>query len=796
MIGSAAAADKNSQGPGIQQRCIPLFPMKRLLPTFVILLAFASIAWAQPPALLTSLYAITALSNAEASKHIAVSFQATVTYSRPYERELFMQDGDAAIYVHTLPDLKFVPGDHVLVRGIMRESFRPYVDSKDITLLSHGALPKPVRASFNQMIRAETDCKLVTARAIIRSANIVPNSISLVPAMYLQMLVDGGQVDANVDTTDENALKDLLDAEVEITGVVSGHFDNKMQQTGILFHVQSLAGLKILKRANDDPWSIAATPMDRVITGYQVRDLTQRMRVQGTITYYQPGSGVVLQDDSRSLWITTQSYSPLRIGDRASAIGFPDVQNGFLALTRSEVRDVSVQAPVTPSLFTWQQLSSGGNDGLSRVFDLVSIEGRVVTEVRQATQDEYVLETDGHLFSAIIRHPGSLSSIPLLPMKHVPPGSRIRVTGICMLSDANPFNGEVPFNILMRSFADIEVVARPSLLNVRNLILLAGLLLSVVIIVGIRGWAIERRVRRQTAALAALEHRRGRILEDINGSRPLAEILEEIAAMVSATLEGAPCWCVAGDGERQGAYPQEPHSLRIVQAEIPSRSGPPLGTIYAALHSQAHPATREAEALQNGARLATLAIETRRLYSDLRRRSEFDLLTDIPNRFAMEKFMELQIEEARHSGRFLGLIYIDLDKFKPINDTYGHHVGDLYLQAVALRMSRQLLGGDMLARLGGDEFAAMVLLHHGRTDLEKIVSRLESCFDEPFSVEGIILHGEASIGVALFPEDGATKDSLLSAADAAMYKAKNAKRQIEKSLVQSLHSEFSVEVRA
>jgi diguanylate cyclase (GGDEF)-like protein len=150
--------------------------------------------------------------------------------------------------------------------------------------------------------------------------------------------------------------------------------------------------------------------------------------------------------------------------------------------------------------------------------------------------------------------------------------------------------------------------------------------------------------------------------------------------------------------------------------------------------------------------------------------------------------MELQIEEASHSRRILGLIYIDLDKFKPINDTYGHHVGDLYLQAVALRMSRQLLGGDMLARLGGDEFAAMVMLHHGRSDLEKIVARLESCFIEPFAVEGIMILGEASIGVALFPEDGSTKDNLLSAADANMYSVKNAKRSAKKSLPQSQHS--------
>ena len=175
-------------------------------------------------------------------------------------------------------------------------------------------------------------------------------------------------------------------------------------------------------------------------------------------------------------------------------------------------------------------------------------------------------------------------------------------------------------------------------------------------------------------------------------------------------------------------------------------------------------------------RLATLAIETRRLYSDLRRRSEFDLLTDIRNRFAMEKFIESQIDEARQSGRNLALIYIDLDKFKPINDTYGHHVGDLFLQEVAMRMSRQLLGSDMLARLGGDEFAALVTLPLGGSGLQKIADRLEYCFHEPFVIEEHVIQGAASFGVALYPWDGATQDELLNAADAAMYVAKNAKK--------------------
>ena len=182
------------------------------------------------------------------------------------------------------------------------------------------------------------------------------------------MTVDGVRADAKVDSSDEDALNGLLDAEVQITGIVSGHFDNKLQQTGILFHIQSLASVKILKRASSDPWSLPVTPMDRIITGYRVIDLSQRLRVQGSITYYEPGKALVLQNGPKSLWIAVKTYSPLRIGDRASAIGFPDVQNDFLTLTGSEIRDSLSLAPVTPPLLTWHDLTLGGNEGHSHIF--------------------------------------------------------------------------------------------------------------------------------------------------------------------------------------------------------------------------------------------------------------------------------------------------------------------------------------------------------------------------------------------------------------------------------------------
>jgi diguanylate cyclase (GGDEF)-like protein len=756
----------------------------RLVTTIAIVLGWALAASAAPSVPLTSLQVIHALSNAEAGAHSPVDFEATVTYFRSSDRSLFVQDGDAAIYLFTTRNLKLVPGDRVRVRGITQPSFRPIVETNDVTVLYHGGLPKPIPATYDELVHIQHDAMLVSVSAVVRSADVVLSNNGRLA--YLHMLAGGGTVDASIQSGDGAGLKDLLDAEVVVTGVDSAIFDSKMQQTGVMLHCNTLADVKILKPASASPWTLPITPMDTVLAEYRVHDLTSRVRVHGTITYYQPGAAVVLQDGSKSIWISTETSDPLQIGDIADAYGFPDVHSGFLNLVRAEIQDSHLQAPIEPHPETWESLSKSDNVQFGHIYDLVSIEGQVVTEAREAEQDEYVLNTNGHLFTAIYHHSDKASLIPLPPMKQIPLGSMVRVSGICVELSSNQRNGSVPFNILLRSFDDIAVVARPSLINTRNLLLVLGALVIVIFVVIVRGWLLERKVRRQTAVISArieveadLERKRSRILEDINESRPLAEILMQIAAMISSTLGGAPCWCEVADGERLGDAPKEQSNLRIVRASIDGRIGPALGALFAGLNPDTPPIDRETVALQNGARLATLAIETRRLYADLRRRSEYDLLTDIPNRFALEKFIELQIEEARQSGRVLGLIYIDLDKFKLINDTYGHHVGDLYLQEAALRMSHQLLGRDMLARLGGDEFAALVSLHNGLADLNKIVARLDHCFDRPFAVGGYTLDGAASIGVALYPQEGATKDSLLSAADAAMYVVKNRKQDVQ-----------------
>ncbi len=310
---------------------------------------------------------------------------------------------------------------------------------------------------------------------------------------------------------------------------------------------------------------------------------------------------------------------------------------------------------------------------------------------------------------------------------------------------------------------------------------IAGLFLLLGLIAGARGWFLEHKTRREIGSLAYVEQRRSRILESINASEPLAEILERVTELVSVRLNGAPCWCQIADGAALGNRPEQldPSSLRTVEYPIAARSGPPLGAIYAAFDAHTKPTVIEREALAMAAGLATLAIETSRLYADLVRRSEVDVLTDVQNRFAMERTLDAMIHNARQSAGIFAMIFIDLNEFKQVNDLHGHLVGDLYLQEVAQRMKRQLRPGDTLGRVGGDEFAVLVPEVRNRTEVEEIAARLEGCFLEPFAGEGFALRGSASIGISLYPEDAATAESLLRTADAAMYLAKYSKKGLK-----------------
>jgi hypothetical protein len=240
-----------------------------------------ALAMAQPQPL-ASVRAIRALTNDQAAQGLSVDFEATVTYVRSYRHALFVQDGDAALSVDWSTENLFQPGDRVEITGTTKPGFRPTVQAKSVTLVQHGALPAATPATFDQLISGDLDARLVTVNAVVRDADTVLHQN--VRSSLLQLHMDGGDIDAAIDVDNQDLLSTLLDAEVQVTGAVSGRFDTKMQQTGVVLHVTSMDNVKVIHRAESSPWELPITPMDQILASYRVSNSSKRIRVRGTIT--------------------------------------------------------------------------------------------------------------------------------------------------------------------------------------------------------------------------------------------------------------------------------------------------------------------------------------------------------------------------------------------------------------------------------------------------------------------------------------------------------------------------------
>lgn len=153
-----------------------------------------------------------------------------------------------------------------------------------------------------------------------------------------------------------------------------------------------------------------------------------------------------------------------------------------------------------------------------------------------------------------------------------------------------------------------------------------------------------------------------------------------------------------------------------------------------------------------------------------------DALTDLPNRALLAERLEQAIVRARRDRSHLGLMYFDLDKFKPINDSFGHEVGDWLLKAVAGRVVDCVRESDTVARLGGDEFVVMLPTMESDRDAVMVAEKIRDALGKPFIFDKVPLEISASIGVAIYPENGEDERTLTRNADAAMYYAKKAGR--------------------
>ncbi|HEX4593418.1 MAG TPA: EAL domain-containing protein [Bryobacteraceae bacterium] len=379
---------------------------------------------------------------------------------------------------------------------------------------------------------------------------------------------------------------------------------------------------------------------------------------------------------------------------------------------------------------------------------------------------------------------------------------------------------------------------------------LAGFAICTLLIVAFLAKA--NRERRQAlkslAAETEMEEQRASILEMVSTHAPLSRILETIVDLVPkhAAGAGAAIWVATGadlhfqvaanlpqellDQMQRYPFPQPAgDSVRLAELELNrnvlasqfglvAAESKPLqdagGRLIGMLQVFSHGRDRGVQAAlaDQMAQLASVGIENTLLYERLAFQAQHDTLTGLPNRLLFQDRVQQALQLARRHHKKAAVVWIDLDRYKQINDTLGHRIGDELLSEVARRLKCTLRESDTAARVGGDEFTVLAHDINSSADAETVAAKITEALSKPMVLAGHAVTVAASMGVSLFPDHGEDPIVLLRNADLAMYSAKREggnrhhlfrpalgdtmqrRLQIEEQLRTALeHQEFSLE---
>ncbi len=733
------------------------------------------------PAALTQARAVHDLPHDLAARHLPVHLLATVTYYEPQENTLFVADASGAVYVKTTQPYPIHRGDLVRLDGTTSESYRTTVGRNPvIQVIGRGTMHRDnIRTSdsYQELMSGKWDCRYVTVRGQVRSAQVELHNQAKVLELEVQM--PGGLVQTYLQDYAGIDLGRLNDAEVEVSGIVAGDFNAQWQLMRSVLYGADASDLKILEEPRIKPESLPLTSIDNVMQTHAVSDLTKRVRVRGTVTYFRSGSSVVIQQGDRGLFASTRQMMKIPFGAVVDLIGFADEGGYGPSLGQAEIVPTGQFAPVQPREVTYDQAIGGHLSD-----NLISVRGRILSQLHTDTSDALQLMLDGHPVSVVLRQPEQDRWLRRLPI-----GADVTVTGICRITPTNSWGtpGVTPmlFRLDMRSSDDLKIVALPSWWTVAHLVIVLGALGLLSLMIAFWAVILRRRVAHQTAMIERtmrLEMERSRLLEAINSETALDRLLEKICSSIEALIPGLRCSCTIDDFSFETSGPARALCIgaaadpAIFETALMDSKGRRIGHFRAGSEQGHVLSAYESEVLMVGTGLANLAVNQCRMYQELNYTSTHDQLTGLPNRRLADLTLDLALEQAAANGSRLAVAYIDVDRFKQVNDQHGHKTGDLYLQQIASRLTAQVRPVDRLARIGGDEF---ILIAAGLVTAEEgdaYRRTLGRCFEHSFVLDGCRLCGSASIGIAVFPDHGSTAEELKRHADIDMYSAKHRRR--------------------
>jgi diguanylate cyclase (GGDEF)-like protein len=670
------------------------------------------------PFALHTIRSVRDLTPAKAALALPVRVRGTITHVDPIWRQLYFQDQTAGIYVKYSGNLRLEAGEKVTLVGLSGAGgFAPVIVAPRLRTEGMGPMPVPRAVTVASAAAGSLDSQYVSIEGVVHTMKREDNPNH--PIVTFDLQTDLGRVHVSTSRTFVAGpdAENLDDARVRIRGVFGTIFNSHRQILGYQLLVAARSDIDVLEPAIADPFSMAVTPVGELLRFSPGARLGHRVKVAGTITMIGPDL-LYLQDESGGVEVRGAT-GDLSLGEMIEVVGYPILAGKYSpVMTDAVFRSLDRHGRIAPEVTNAEWILAGHDDSM-----LVTVEGRLLTAVSVPSGSTLILQTGGRSFTA------QLDTSDLgANLKSLRNGSVLRLTGVCS-TQVDPNNlyqllmdDPLTFKILLRTPADILVIhAAPFWTLMTTLILLA---LFAVVILAILMWvrALRKRVRLQMAALARAE-------ESAQTIRDLS------AAMRNVTSE------------------------QRFDAQVSVRGSQEIAHVVIGFNRMLSELQQRDEAMRDAeAKLQHMAL--------------VDDLTGLPNRRLLSDRLAHSLRAAQREGRRLALLYIDLDGFKPVNDSLGHGIGDLLLKQVADRLRLRTRESDTLARIGGDEFTVILSGIHSQADAERVAESLLETLTSPFQIDGHLIRIGASIGISLFPEHGTEGDELLQQADFAMYAAK------------------------
>jgi diguanylate cyclase (GGDEF)-like protein/PAS domain S-box-containing protein len=722
---------------------------------------------AEPPRALTTTEQIRRLTPEEAALGRKVSVQGVVTFYHPSWGLLFVQDQTGPVFVavdRAGTPAPIRPGQLVEVHGVTQSGdFAPSIGKPSLVPLAMTGLPTPKVATLPELATGAYDSRWVEVRGVVRSAEESSGLLILV------LRVDQGLLTVRVLDAPNVEPARLVDAVVRVRGACGTVANDRRQLVGVQLWTPSIDEVVVEQAAREDPFAAAATPLANLLRFVPEGASVRRVKVRGVVTLHQPGRGVFLQTEKDAVHVHTSQTLDVLPGDDIEVVGFPGMGGPGLVLEEGLVRVLGKATPVEPSRVDAAQASSGATDGL-----LVRIQGRLLDVVAGAGEQALVLRDGDHAFNA--RMPAAAAGATLPALR---PGSLIEVTGVCSLLRRESGAPRSPrsFQVFLRTSRDVAVLETSSWWTERRIRVFLGS--TTALVVAALAWVayLRRKVRGKESALKESE--------------------ERYTLAVQGTQDGIWDWDLRADriylsprwksmlGYAENELGDRPEAwFDLVHAEDKPRLEARLNAHRAGVtpnfedeHRMLHRDGGYRWVLSRGFALRDAAANAYRMagaQTDVTDRRFYDPLTGLPNRAMFVERLEKAVLRSKFSSDHqFAVLFLDLDRFKIVNDSLGHLAGDRLLAALSQRFSSSVRPGDLIARFGGDEFAILLDPIGGPEDAARIAERIQEALQPAFDLGGSEAYSSVSIGIALSSTGYERAEDLLRDADTALYRAKS-----------------------